>query len=172
MCITVTIERREKMNVTITLDEIQAEKLIKLLKESEKSQNLLNESNVIKKAYGNTKENYKYYYEKVDEFMEKFTVKQQNTGYSYLVDALIICLNNENYLRNLNSFLYPILADKHRTTVKNIERNLRYTIQQIFDYNSKEQMIGILGKNAVKDADRKPTTSEFLNSAIRRLKLE
>lgn len=160
------------MNLTISLDETQTKKIMEIIKSNEEKMQFLNESNVIQKAYGTSVENFQYYSFKVQNFMNSFTCKQQNIGYKYIIDALIICLNNENYLKNLNSLLYPILADKHQTSISNIERNMRYTVKQIFNYNSQNKLIEIFGKALVIDEYRKPTTSEFLNLSVSKLKLE
>lgn len=160
------------MEFKINLNDKQTKEILEIIKDNEGKIEFLKESNVIQKAYGNTLVNFQYYSLKVQNFMSNFVCKKQNTGYKYLIDALIICLNNESYLKNLNSLLYPILADKHQTTITNIERNIRYTVKQIFDYNSESKLTDIFGKNLAIDDYRKPTTSEFLNLVVTKLKLE
>ena len=163
------------MDIKISLNQLQAEKLIKLLSDKyETNQEKLNlkESNSIKSAYREDSSEYIYNANRINKLFSKLNVKQTNLGYLYIVDALKICLYSNLYLKNLTALLYPILADKYETTPANIERNIRYQIKQIYLLNDVDVLTEILGKNQPIDIDKPLSNSEFLSSVISKLKLE
>lgn len=163
------------MDIKISLDHLQAEKLIRLLSdkyESKQEELSLKESNTIKSAYRDNSEESIYNVNRINNLFSKLNVKQSNLGYLYIIDALKICMYNSLYLKNLTALLYPILADKYNTTPANIERNIRYQIKQIYYNNDISVLSEILGKNKIIDIDKPLSNLEFLNSIIAKLKLE
>ena len=49
-------------------------------------------------------------------------------GYRYLLYALSLCLQNEDYLLSVSKLLYPEIAHTYQTSASSVERNLRTVV--------------------------------------------
>lgn len=54
-------------------------------------------------------------------------------GYAYLTDAILLCYKNEKAIKSMTKKVYPTVAKKHKTSVKSVERNIRYAIERAFE---------------------------------------
>ena len=89
-------------------------------------------------------------------------------GYRYLTHALMLCLEDEDYLLGVSKLLYPEIARIYQTTASSVERNLRTVITVCWERGNREllqsmSMYPLLGK---------PTTGEFLDIITGYLKHE
>ncbi len=83
----------------------------------------------------------------------------------YIVDALILCMENNNFLQMLTKSLYPRIAEKNDTTAAAVERNIRYTIQKMQKSNSP------FFQNLFADCDiEKISNGQFLSTLVYHLK--
>ena len=98
------------------------------------------------------------------------TLPPSYKGYKYLKEAItILCEDNVNY----NSFvkqLYPKIAAKFETTPQNIEKNIRFAIKKIYEYNTPEDLERHLGRSPI--IYSKPSNVKFITYCAEKLKLE
>ena len=52
-------------------------------------------------------------------------------GYRYLLYALSLCLQNEDYLLSVSKLLYPEIAHTYQTSASSVERNLRTVVSSV-----------------------------------------
>ena len=57
-------------------------------------------------------------------------IRSTYQGFRYLQYALLLCLENDEYLRSICKFLYPDIAKKFSTTVDNVEHFLLLVSRQ------------------------------------------
>ncbi len=76
------------------------------------------------------KENY------IRDILNKFDFKTSVLGYKYLLEAVTLCLNDSDLLKNLTKGVYIEIAIKHKTTVGNVERAIRHLIKTQYERNS------------------------------------
>ncbi len=121
---------------------------------------------------------YKLYKEDEDMPLDKraanllydLTLPPNYKGYKYLKEAItMLCEDNTDY----NSFtkqLYPALAEKFDTTPQNIEKNIRFAIRKIYEFNSPEDLERHLGRSPI--VYSKPSNVKFITYCAEKLRLE
>lgn len=80
-------------------------------------------------------------------------------GYRYLVYAVMLCLEDEDYLLGISKLLYPRIAEEYQTSVSSVERDLRTVINVCWERGNKE----LLKQISLYPLFSKPTTGEFLD---------
>ena len=93
-------------------------------------------------------------------------IRSTYQGFRYLQYALLLCLENDEYLRSICKFLYPDIAKKFSTTVDNVEHCLRTVISYCWYHGNRRFLIDITGY----PLSDKPTNSEFLDILYNYLK--
>ena len=66
-------------------------------------------------------------------------------GHGYLIAALTLCLEHEEYLHALTKQLYPSVAKQFQTTSYSVERNLRTVIQYCWTRGNRRFLEEIAG---------------------------
>jgi len=80
-------------------------------------------------------------------------------GYRYLILALTLCIENEDYLLGISKLLYPHIAKTYQTSVSSVERDLRTVITVCWERGNRK----LLQEIAPYPLHDKPTTGEFLD---------
>lgn len=52
------------------------------------------------------------------------------TGYNYLKQAILLCLEDRSMIKSLSGSVYPLIAQRYNTSVQNVNRNIRNLIDQ------------------------------------------
>lgn len=92
-------------------------------------------------------------------------------GYQYLRDAIMLVVDEINYLGAVTKELYPAIADKYDTTPSRVERAIRHAIELAWDRGDIDKINKFFGYTI--NGDRgKPTNSEFIAIIADRLRLE
>ena len=58
-------------------------------------------------------------------------VPTEMRGYRYLKTAIMLCLENEEYIHSTTTVLYPMIASQYATTPAAVERNIRRAIEHV-----------------------------------------
>ena len=58
-------------------------------------------------------------------------VPTEMRGYKYLKAAIMLCLQNEEYIHSTTTVLYPEIANQYATTPAAVERNIRRAIEHV-----------------------------------------
>lgn len=80
-------------------------------------------------------------------------------GYRYLVCAISLCLDDEDYLLGISKLLYPKIAENYQTSVSSVERDLRTVISVCWERGNKKLLEDI----SPYPLSSRPTTGEFLD---------
>lgn len=92
-------------------------------------------------------------------------------GYQYLRDAIMLVVEEINYLGAVTKELYPAIADKYDTTPSRVERAIRHAIELAWDRGDLDRINKFFGYTI--NGDRgKPTNSEFIAIIADKLRLE
>lgn len=83
-------------------------------------------------------------------------------GYRYLSYAILLCLEDENYLLSVSKLLYPEVARAYSTTDCSVERNLRTIIKICWERGNRN----LLEEMAMHPLTCKPTSGEFLDILV------
>ena len=82
-------------------------------------------------------------------------------GYPYLVEALMLVLEDEIYLRQVTKRLYPDVAIKFNTAASRVERAILHAIEAAWDRCDVDMIFHYFG-NTISPGKGKPTNSEFI----------
>ncbi|NLB18721.1 MAG: sporulation transcription factor Spo0A [Syntrophomonadaceae bacterium] len=92
-------------------------------------------------------------------------------GYQYLRDAIMLVVEEINYLGAVTKELYPAIADKYETTPSRVERAIRHAIELAWDRGDVDRINKFFGYT-INGERGKPTNSEFIAIIADRLRLE
>ena len=87
-------------------------------------------------------------------------------GYRYLLYALSLCLQNEDYLLSVSKLLYPEIAHTYQTSASSVERNLRTVVSVCWERGNHPLLESI----SLCPLSSKPTIGEFLDILTEYLK--
>ena len=89
-------------------------------------------------------------------------------GYRYLLYALSLCLQNEDYLLSVSKLLYPEIAHTYQTSASSVERNLRTVVSVCWERGNRPLLESI----SLCPLSSKPTIGEFLDILTEYLRVE
>ncbi len=92
-------------------------------------------------------------------------------GYQYLRDAIILVIEEINYLGAVTKELYPTIAQKYDTTPSRVERAIRHAIELAWDRGDLDKINKFFGYT-ISGEKGKPTNSEFIAIIADKLRLE
>lgn len=92
-------------------------------------------------------------------------------GYQYLRDAIMLVVEEINYLGAVTKELYPTIAQKYDTTPSRVERAIRHAIELAWDRGDIDKINKFFGYT-VSGEKGKPTNSEFIAIIADKLRLE
>lgn len=114
--------------------------------------------------------NAKNYDVEVTNVIHQMGVPAHIKGYQYLRDAIIFVIDDINLLGAVTKELYPMIAQKYKTTASRVERAIRHAIELAWDRGNIELMNKYFGYTI--DVERgKPTNSEFIAMIADKLKM-
>ena len=82
-------------------------------------------------------------------------------GHPYVVQAVMMCLENRMYIDNITFGLYPQLAAAFDTTAARVERAMRHLVEVTWTRGDMEVLNRYFG-NTVSPEKGKPTNGEFV----------
>jgi len=92
-------------------------------------------------------------------------------GYHYLRDAILMVISDVNLLGAVTKELYPMIAQKFRTTPSRVERAIRHAIELAWDRGNVDMMTKFFGYTINLERG-KPTNSEFIAMVADKLRIE
>lgn len=92
-------------------------------------------------------------------------------GYQYLRDAIMLVVEEVNYLGAVTKELYPTIAQKYDTTPSRVERAIRHAIELAWDRGDVDKINKFFGYT-INGEKGKPTNSEFIAIIADKLRLE
>ena len=112
----------------------------------------------------------KNYDVEVTNIIHQMGVPAHIKGYQYLRDAIVFVIEDGNLLGAVTKELYPMIAQKYKTTASRVERAIRHGIELAWDRGNIELMNKYFGYTI--DVERgKPTNSEFIAMIADKLKM-
>lgn len=95
--------------------------------------------------------------DRIFRLLRKLGVMQNMTGFKFLQDAIAYVVEHKDEIYSITKDVYPAVAEKHQTSAANVERNIRYVIENTWS-NANTFL-----KNFF-DSNKKPTNSRFIVS--------
>ena len=82
-------------------------------------------------------------------------------GHPYVVEAVLMAVENRYYINNITFGLYPQIAAKFDTTASRVERGIRHLIEVTWTRGDMDVLCRYFG-NTVSPDRGKPTNGEFI----------
>lgn len=80
---------------------------------------------------------------RIYEIFKELDINPSNKGYTYLKDAIQMCIKDETYANGITKRLYPDIAAKRDTTAARVERAIRHVITLMYEAGSHKTNIFI-----------------------------
>ena len=106
----------------------------------------------------------------VHEIMKDIGVPAHVVGYPYVIEAVLLVLQDQMYINNITSGLYPKLAAKFDTTAARVERGIRHAVSITFE-RSDLDVLGRYFGNSVSPKTGKPTNSQFIAQVANEIRM-
>ena len=83
----------------------------------------------------------------VEEQLMRLGATPEYTGYRYLVQGIIMAMQDESILNKVTTVMYPAIAKKYSTGSANVERSIRTVIAAIWCEADSGELREIMGRN-------------------------
>ncbi|MCD7982142.1 MAG: sporulation transcription factor Spo0A [Clostridiales bacterium] len=113
----------------------------------------------------------RYARQRITRILHDLGVPAHVKGYFYLREAILMSLNQAEMLNSITKNLYPILAEKYRTTPDCAERAIRHAIEMAWGRGRTDAIEEIFGYT-IKPGRGKPTNSEFIALVADKMRIE
>ena len=94
----------------------------------------------------------------ITKVLEEFDINKKNNGYAYIIDAVMLIIDQNRLDIRLGDNVYPYIKSKYKlNNIAIVEHNIRNAIKSAFNRSRKGSCISRMSKY-----DYKPTNKEFL----------
>ena len=107
----------------------------------------------------------------VSEIMHQIGVPAHIKGYQFLRDAILLTMNEPEYINAVTKRLYPEIAKKNGTTASRVERAIRHAIEVAWDRGDVDTLNSYFGYT-IHNLRGKPTNSEFIAMIADKMRLD
>ena len=107
----------------------------------------------------------------VTEILHQIGVPAHIKGYQYLREAILMTMDQPDYINAVTKRLYPDIAQKDGTTASRVERAIRHAIEVAWDRGDVETLNRYFGYT-INNMRGKPTNSEFVAMIADKLRLD
>ena len=97
----------------------------------------------------------------VTEILHQIGVPAHIKGYQFLRDAILLTMNEPEYINAVTKRLYPEIAKRNGTTASRVERAIRHAIEVAWDRGDVDTLNSYFGYT-IHNLRGKPTNSEFI----------
>lgn len=110
-------------------------------------------------------------YNDVTKILNSLKISTDLSGFEYLRKGIILCFLEDEYLENITTRLYPVLAKEYKTNSITVERNIRSAIESAFNIDGL-RALNLYYDMIIYRGDCKLTNSELIFIIIEILKLK
>ncbi len=108
---------------------------------------------------------------RITEIVHELCVPAHIKGYRYLVQAILLCVQDMEMLGAVTKIMYPEIAKMFGTTPSRVERAIRHSIELSWQLCSPSKLYKIFGYT-VNTKKGKPTNSEYIALIADKVRLE
>ncbi len=107
----------------------------------------------------------------VTEILHQIGVPAHIKGYQFLRDAILLTMDEPDYINAVTKHLYPEIAKKNGTTASRVERAIRHAIEVAWDRGDVDTLNSYFGYT-IHNLRGKPTNSEFIAMIADKMRLD
>lgn len=106
----------------------------------------------------------------VVQLLKKVGVPPHLKGYEFIKVAVLMVLEDGTRIHYITKDLYPVIAQKYKTTASRVERAIRHAAETSFDNMSPELIEELFG-NCISFNKGKATNSQFVATLVEMIKM-
>ncbi len=106
----------------------------------------------------------------VTEILHQIGVPAHIKGYQFLRDAILLTMQDPDYINAVTKRLYPEIASRNNTTASRVERAIRHAIEVAWDRGDVDTLNSYFGYT-IHNLRGKPTNSEFIAMIADKMRL-
>ena len=107
----------------------------------------------------------------VTEILHQIGVPAHIKGYQFLRDAILLTMDEPDYINAVTKRLYPEIAKKNGTTASRVERAIRHAIEVAWDRGDVDTLNSYFGYT-IHNLRGKPTNSDFIAMIADKMRLD
>ena len=107
----------------------------------------------------------------VTEILHQIGVPAHIKGYQFLRDAILLTMDEPDYINAVTKRLYPEIAKKNGTTASRVESAIRHAIEVAWDRGDVDTLNSYFGYT-IHNLRGKPTNSEFIAMIADKMRLD
>ena len=107
----------------------------------------------------------------VTEILHQIGVPAHIKGYQFLRDAILLTMDEPEYINAVTKRLYPEIAKRNLTTASRVERAIRHAIEVAWDRGDVDTLNSYFGYT-IHTMRGKPTNSEFIAMISDKMRLD
>lgn len=107
----------------------------------------------------------------VTEILHQIGVPAHIKGYQFLRDAILLTVDDPDYINAVTKRLYPEIAKRNSTTASRVERAIRHAIEVAWDRGDVDTLNRYFGYT-IHNLRGKPTNSEFIAMISDKMRLD
>lgn len=107
----------------------------------------------------------------VTEILHQIGVPAHIKGYQFLRDAILLTVDDHEYINAVTKRLYPEIAKRNGTTASRVERAIRHAIEVAWDRGDVDTLNSYFGYT-IHNLRGKPTNSEFIAMIADKIRLD
>ncbi len=107
----------------------------------------------------------------VTEILHQIGVPAHIKGYQFLRDAILLTMEDPEYINAVTKRLYPQIAKQNGTTPSRVERAIRHAIEVAWDRGDVDTLNSYFGYT-IHNLRGKPTNSEFIAMIADKMRLD
>ena len=107
----------------------------------------------------------------VTEILHQIGVPAHIKGYQFLRDAILLTMDEPDYINAVTKRLYRAIATTHGTTASRVERAIRHAIEVAWDRGDVDTLNSYFGYT-IHNLRGKPTNSEFIAMIADKMRLD
>ena len=107
----------------------------------------------------------------VTEILHQVGVPAHIKGYQFLRDAILLAVEDHEYINAVTKRLYPEIAKRNGTTASRVERAIRHAIEVAWDRGDVDTLNSYFGYT-IHSLRGKPTNSEFIAMIADKIRLD
>lgn len=107
----------------------------------------------------------KSHYDKVVQFLIRIGMPPHFNGYRYVIDAVLLIIDDKTWLQGITKRLYPYVGQKYGHNAAQVERAIRHAIEVTWSKGNLEELERLF-PYLVDASKGKPTNSAFIAKVV------
>ena len=107
----------------------------------------------------------------ITQILSEIGIPMNCQGFQYVREAILLSVQDFSLLNKITLKVYPIIAERHKTTIKNVERSIRFAIEKAWNQGKIDAQQEIFGYS-INEHKGKPTNALFIAQIADKIRLE